>query len=710
MAPPRRNVGSGGPPRKNSKSQSTPAAGKATAAAAKGKNSRLKTAEAQSGFGEIQHDKVLPPISSLPPGDRISTRVPMAFRSSLKGRANFQYAADPEPFKKWISEWMQGIDRTASPFSSDDLHKLSVQVDWRLLSNSGMEPGLIRPVLGAGGWPVIPGSSIKGMFLRACNVEQKKKWCGWSATDKETIKDSLRFHGAWPAATKAAGEAYAQWCNTEGNLLDLTHPQQNWQCGETWGNESHSAYSLVSLFKPELMIAISSRRILEDNEWNEIDDILRKALVRGIGGRTAAGYGSGQQVNRPADVGIKPNKDNDVVFQCDLEGQGMASVLLSQQPELRPTMFRAAIRGMALRLFGGLTTGEKAHAAVDQLFGGIGGGKPQVGLLAMSYRPSFYEWGRAGNYAQPVYFTQGTLSWQMTSPQRPLEPPERDPERDSVITLLAQLHGLVMALGGFGKCWRRPDHRIFLKKYRTFPIGCHWQWRKPSQDLNKNNPLNKALVRNRDELATLISSARQTAGQWLKKQGLLTPGLAPWREVIHPERMLIWTRVADGPEDAMAIHWFHRDANDPSNTNNPLALKLTPFGGGQYEHYNRTRLRVGTVWNRMLPMEIGERVDASPTRIPQQEKPQSNAAAFDRVKSNQQTSGSTSQRSDRSGQFAPSTKKPPPEPMKSWEGNYLESFTLFVKNIEHTNDLVEAMDSLSKEEHCSDDAFKRLIW
>ena len=44
-----------------------------------------------------------------------------------------------------------------------------------------------------------------------------------------------------------------------------------------------------------------------------------------------------------------------------------------------------------------------------------------------------------------------------------------------------------MLLGGFGKSWRRADHRLFFPEYypnffndtgedRKPLIGCHWQW------------------------------------------------------------------------------------------------------------------------------------------------------------------------------------------------------------------------------------------
>lgn len=39
---------------------------------------------------------------------------------------------------------------------------------WRFITNSGQDDGVIRPAIGAKGWPYYPGSSMKGIFRRAC--------------------------------------------------------------------------------------------------------------------------------------------------------------------------------------------------------------------------------------------------------------------------------------------------------------------------------------------------------------------------------------------------------------------------------------------------------------------------------------------------------------------------------------------------------------
>ena len=255
-------------------------------------------------------------------------RVPMEFRAQAPGRCQRQYIRkpkDPPPswrpdIQIWVDEWVERVDR-ASPFSDRDLHVLELQIDWRLISNSGVDEGFIRPVIGAGGWPMIPGSGIKGLFRRACPPHRLQRWCGSPCASGDLSPGILRFHGAWPAD--------GLWAS---GLLDLAHPQQNWQVGFSNGRESHSAFGVVSLLQPRLQIGLSSTDPeLSASEWDEIDDCLKRALRAGIGGRTCVGYGSSGRIS------------GDLLFQCGLVGQGPAAKLLDGSVEFRPTMFRAAI-------------------------------------------------------------------------------------------------------------------------------------------------------------------------------------------------------------------------------------------------------------------------------------------------------------------------------------------------------------------------------
>ncbi|MCS5691272.1 hypothetical protein NZK33_04630 [Cyanobium sp. FGCU-6] len=507
----------------------------------------------------------------------------MEFRAQTPGRCQRQYInkpKDPPPgwrsdIQAWIDEWVERVDGRM-PFGTHGLKIIEAPIDWRLISNSGVDEGVIRPVIGAGGWPMIPGSGIKGLFRRACPQESLQRWCGSDCGDKNLRPGILRFHGAWPAD--------AGW--TAG-LLDLAHPQQEWQVGIGRG-KSGGAFGVVSLHKPRLMIGLSSTDpSISESEWQEIETTLKTALRQGIGGRTCVGYGSSGRLS------------GDVIFECALEGQGPAAKLLDLTPEFRPTMFRAAIRGMALRLFGALADERVAREAVGRLFGSLSREEGQnVGLLATAYTDTHSELGSSGrgSWEQPIYATSGRLQWRCMRRCRKGE------DEALAAELLAALHGITMSLGGFGKSWRRPDHRIFLPDYGKTPIGCHWQWREP-----ENLP-GWIDVQSSADLIQLLQKSRNVAGRWLAATGQRSGGSARWRELIDPGQMSIWIRRAKDPSDAEAVHWFHepregeprRDARDLRKSE--LAGKVN---------------QVGLIWNRLLPLrEQGGRQSTSPVSRP----------------------------------------------------------------------------------------------
>lgn len=513
-------------------------------------------------------------------------RVPMEFRAQAKGRCQRQNITKPSDadyswrpdIQIWLDEWVERVDQQ-SGFNPSDLTVVPVQIDWRLLSDSGVDESVIRPVYGAGGWPMIPGSSIKGLFRRACPPARLQSWCGSPCASRDLRPGILRFHGAWPAD--------ASW--TSG-LLDVAHPQQPWQLGFNNGNEDHSAFGLVSLYRPSLQIGLScTDPKLSNAEWEEIKSTLRRALRSGIGGRTCVGYGS------------SGSSSQDLLFQCRLEGQGPAAKLLFRNrewpkgvPEFRPNMFRAGIRGMALRLFGGLVDANTAHQVVGRLFGSISQAEePSVGLLMSAYADPKFELGihGLGNWKQPVYASSGHLQWHLS---RRLGP---DENQELLQELLVVLHGLTMALGGFGRGWRRPDHRIFLPEYYQQrkndkliakpPIGCHWEWR-------DYESLPAVLqVRSHEDLAMLLAKSREVAKRWLRAANQTSIGSSPWREVIHPSRMLIWTRDASNKADAQAIRWFHQP-RDGEQRRNPRHLRNSDLAGRMGQ--------VGRIWNRLLPL------------------------------------------------------------------------------------------------------------
>jgi CRISPR-associated protein Cmr6 len=211
-----------------------------------------------------------------------------------------------------------------------------------------------------------------------------------------------------------------------------------------------------------------------------------------------------------------------------------------------------------------------------------------------------------------------------------------------------------------------------MSDYDKTPIGCHWEWR--------NAATFPAIVRVQSpgDLTGLLRRSRQLAERWLQAQGERTGVPAPWREVIHPDRMLIWSRRADNVEDAEAIHWFHRPREGDSRRD-PRDLRKSDLAGRVNQ--------VGLLWNRLLPIEAGgsekplPQVSASPMARP--------GAAMARP-------GAATARPAAGAMARPSTARQAPAPkgevwMNHSAGPFLESLVLFPEQRE-SPDFIKVMD------------------
>lgn len=496
-------------------------------------------------------------------------KVPLMFQAQVDGRCQLQYAATSDA-ERWADEWVVQTYPQAPGFDCT-VQTRSYTLSWRFVTNSGQDDGVIRPVIGAKGWPFYPGSSMKGVFRRACTPDQADRYCG-QAEGGDFTPGILRFHGGYPVDT--------DWTQ---HLVDIVHPQQKRQVMK---NGASSAFVQISLYKPTLQFGISSIEALEDAEWQTIWSIWEKALATGIGCRVSAGYGQPEQL------------EGDVLYWGTMRGRGQASKLLNGTPEFRPNIFRAAIRGHALRIFGGLTNEESAEALVDQLFGGVRG-SGTVGLLAMAFQVGKSQTGAPkltietftdGGFDEPVYDVTGELRWLLT---RPL--PEA--QRKILTRLIADLTRFAMLLGGFGKSWRRADHRLFYPDYYDMEvdkplIGCHWQW------VGKLSQMRDIPVRRLEHIGSFIDRVRTVAQEWMQLQGVKPNPKqpAPWREAWHPDVVQVWGRMADSAEDCEAIRWLH----GPYRKAIPGA-RVTE--GSIYRSSITGRMgQIGRLWHRMYPL------------------------------------------------------------------------------------------------------------
>lgn len=508
-------------------------------------------------------------------------KVPMIFRAQVDGRCQLQrLVRDQEPdVVRWTDEWTERTYPEAPSFA-ENVQTQTYTINWRFVSNGGQDDSIIRPVIGARGWPFFPGSSMKGAFRRACSPEERDRYCGRELTGGDYQPGILRFHGGYPTDIN--------W--TEG-LVDIVHPQQDWQVKTD--SKSAGAFAQISLYQPQFRFGISSSIPITAAEWQKIWEIWERAFSKGIGCRVSAGYG------QPAEQAA------DILYRCRLQGQGQAPKLFDSSGEFRPNIFRAAVRGHALRIFGGLTNAKTAEQLVEALFGGVQG-KGTVGLLSTTFRTSelAMETFGQGSYAQTTYDVEGELIWSLAKPLQSTE------HREALVKLIEALTRFAVVLGGFGKSWRRADHRLFLPDYYDQGykplIGCHWQW------AGKRSLLRDVQVRKLEQVGDFIGKVRQTAQEWMQLHNIQVlnaqNAIAPWREAWHPERVEIWGRLANEAEDCEAIRWLH----GPYRPAIPSAR--IPEGSIYSSSITGKVGQIGKLWHRMYPYVRLVKDPSNPTK------------------------------------------------------------------------------------------------
>lgn len=511
-------------------------------------------------------------------------KIPLMFRAQISGRSQLHFIdqnKEEQDSERWVSEWIERVE-TKPPKFGEEVQTHTYTFSWRFVTNGGQDEGIIRPVMGAYGFPFYPGSAMKGIFCQACTPEQRERYRLTKNGDEPSL---LRFHGGYPVN---------DWTQ---NLLDIVHPQQGWQVKTTNTRNKprgESAFALISLYQPTFEFGISS--LLPDTNWNEVWQIWEKALGFGLGCRVSSGYGLPKARLEGEEEQELPTQ-GELLYKCYLTGQGQAPKLLdNEEGEFRPNIFRSAVRGHALRIFGGLTDDNTAEDLVDTLFGGIRGEGKQ-GLLAIAFKPSRLVLGTfTDGHDEPTYRVTGELRWLLTQPLA-------EAQQQGLKKLISRLMRFAMVFGGFGKSWRRADHREFYEDYyqqrqRKPLIGCHWQWHGKSL-------ADASQVRSLNHVAPFIKDVQQTAKEWMSLQGV-TPNpkqKASWREIWHPDHVEVWGRIADDKEDSLAIQWFHQpyQPQDRILRQPELSIKRSSMTGAIGQ--------VSRIWHRMYP-----KVDPDPNR------------------------------------------------------------------------------------------------
>lgn len=568
--------------------------------------------------------------------------VPLMFQAQIPDRGNIQYVGDDSKnknqerekkkpaYERWVMQWIDGcppkpekVDekhhamQRYSPKSTVKLPQFGshvktweYQIRWRMVTNGGQDEGLIRPVIGAKGMPFFPGSSMKGAFWRSCPKDKRQRYCGGEITvkgEKRTKPGILRFHGGYPVDMS--------WAQRD-RLVDIAHGQQSYQIMRNTKEKGENANVQISLYKPKFKFGISSMKILEDSEWEEIKNIWEKALGCGIGSRVSAGYGYVDRVNRNGSVKPIENSDH-ILLSIHLNGEGLTPQLLLKEneldkhktPEFRPNIFKAALRGHTLRLLGGITDEKTAHNLTKKLWGGIpekgetrevvidceetleqskdNKVKAIVGSIGIHFtvegklhegKHTYEQYSKSGNIVTveiPTYkLENGKLNL--------LKVGEVKAELEQLIINLVKFSVL---LGGFGKSWRRTHHKLFYPNYfsnNNKPmIGCHWEFAQVSEELY-------IPVSDLSNITEFINNIREQVTYWVQSEVTdYQPNsyVQNWREAWHPQKVQVWVRFAENGK-SQAVQWFH-DTNRLKGS--PLAGKL-----GQ----------IGRIWHRMYPRYV----------------------------------------------------------------------------------------------------------
>jgi CRISPR-associated protein Cmr6 len=514
----------------------------------------------------------------LPTNETISgEEVPMMYRAQVEGRCSLMFAGNNQDLDKWKEEWICPNSQDLPRYQREEpilgldgtIYRIKVELPFRLLSNCGQD-SIIRPILGKNGIPYFSGSSVKGLFQRACDEVQSKKYCG-DDKNLDPSSSAFRFHGAYPVGdwsgmhkvkVRKDGKEITE---TRYRMLDVIHPQQERQLG-TDKKQNATALASISLYQPTMIFEFSSAD--PNINWKEVETIFWKAIALGVGGKTSIGYGlGGHNDQHPA---IVPPPSSKAKTDVMLIGQGVSSTLRSGEAEFRPNLFKASLRGHLQRLLAGVIGDrKKLDSHIDRLFGS----SSSPGAIQL-----FWEQRKEVIYSQfgatPTFEANGILHINASQKED--------------VELIERVLKFTFIMGGFGKSWRRASHKKFHKTYTKFEIGCHWEL--PSMDRSWMQ------IKSIADLKTFLEEIHQ---DYIKRFGGGKAVPLDWRESWHPERLSVYAVVT---KESKAITLFHDDTfkKTPAISGRIIEKK---FNKKTQKKEEKEKLIVSHVWHRMLPIE-----------------------------------------------------------------------------------------------------------
>lgn len=506
----------------------------------------------------------------------MSDQIPLMFQAQMAGRSQIQKLNtklekhEQQQAYDWSDQWCRAIDRKQLPKFDSSTQTKDYDFTWRMVTNSGQDAGLIRPVIGARGWAFFPGSSMKGAFRRSASGSFSKadllKFCGGDDDEGGFKPGILRFQGGYPKNI--------DWI--DDSLVDVVHPQESWQLN---GQKDNGAFIQISLYQPTFVFGISSSETLTPIEWETIWKIWDRAIGRGIGSRVSAGYGQTKAHGESSLLTVR------------LRGEGIASQRINKEGEFRPNAFKAALRGHTQRLLSGVADWETVEQLTKALWGGFSKNGAIVGQLGIAFSAPDLELNYR-NRATVYNVEEAVLSILMMQDVS-------EQQRKNLKIFTIQLIKFSMLLGGFGKSWRRIEHGRFFPSYlndsRKCTIGCHWEFE--DQSLKSYCIPVKQL----EDVTRFLDDLQRNVAKFpmLKKYSPKSPDRI-LRETWKKGNVEVWGRIADGEDDSEAVHWFH-GAYEGSRS--IYKSELTGSMG-----------QIGRMWHRMYPRYLPPTVEKMPPK------------------------------------------------------------------------------------------------
>jgi CRISPR-associated protein Cmr6 len=169
---------------------------------------------------------------------------------------------------------------------------------------------------------------------------------------------------------------------------------------------------------------------------------------------------------------------------------------------------------------------------------------------------------------------------------------------------VSQLLKFSMLLGGFGKSWRRVDHRLF-SHLTHFPrylinaqgrnvkpmIGCHWKFAEQSKALYI--PVDDTLI----SITTFLDKLQENLANFplLKRVQQRQEPQQNLREAWCKDTVEVWGRVAKSAYDCVALQWFHGAYCGEQS------IKASELTGWSSCRDRNPRTMIGRIWHRMYP-------------------------------------------------------------------------------------------------------------